>query len=400
MVASSTSTGLRSESVRRGNLSAVLAALRAGGALSRSELVENTGLTRSAVGSLIGELVDRQLVVEAGDLRGGQPGRPSAVAEVDARQVGALAIDIGIDELAAAVVSLRGEVVDVARMSRPRGQTDLAATLLDVVDLVRRIRYADGRVDDRRIVGIGVAVAALVGLDNSLVITAPNLGWSNVPLAEMVSDALGGHCAVRVGNDGHLGGVAESRFGAGRGARHMIFVDGEVGVGGGLIIDGDRLTGRSGISGEIGHLPVNPSGALCGCGGIGCWETEIGERALLRRAGHDSGGGVEALRRLIRQAESGDEVVLDALAEHGGWIAMGLTGLINVFDPDRVVMGGLFSDVWPFLGDIVVSEITRSPLGGQDRSDLVVPGRLASSAHLIGAGELAFGPLLADPVSG
>ena len=146
-------------------------------------------------------------------------------------------------------------------------------------------------------------------------------------------------------------------------------------------------------------MPVNPAGDECRCGSIGCWETEVGERALLARAGRDPDGGVQALHRLVLDAERGDVDVLDAIAEHGGWTAIGITGLINVFDPDLVVLGGIFSDVWSHIEPVITSELNRSSLGGHDRSAVVARGHLGTSARLIGAAELALQSLLADPAT-
>ena len=377
----------------------MLSTLRLSGPRSRSELVEHLGLTRSAVGSLIGELVGAGLVAETGPARGGQRGRPSATAAIDTTQVAALGIEIGVDELAVAVVDLAGEIIDTARISTERGQSDVAATVAAATDLVRLLGYANGSVGSRRIIGAGVAVAGLVRSADGVVVAAPNLGWSDVALSQAVTEALDGIDHVSVGNEGDLGALAESRFGAGVAAGTMLYVAGEVGVGGGVIVDDQPLGGRSGFAGEVGHIPVNPAGDECRCGSIGCWETEVGERALLARAGRDPDGGVRALHRLVRDAERGDSDVLDAIAEHGGWTAIGIAGLINVFDPDLVVLGGVFSDLWPHIEPVITSELNRSSLGGHDRSAVVARGHLGTSARLIGAAELALQSLLADPAT-
>ena len=401
--ASKATKGVRSETLRRSNLAAILAMLRTAPSVTRSELVEATGLTRSAVGSLIGELVGHGLATETGAQHDGHRGRPSAMAEIDGTGLAALSFEIGVDGVAAAVVNLRGEVLDDARASRTRGPVAAEAKVDDLVTLANLLGYANGMVGDRRIVGIGVAVAGTVTSDGQRVVMAPNLQWSDVPLADLVSARFGARfgagVAVAIGNDADVGALAEHRFGAGGGANNMIFVGGEIGVGGGIIVEGQRVHGRSGFAGEIGHMPVNPSGDVCGCGSIGCWETEVGERALLRRAGFDVDSGDAAVQRLLLAAQHGDAAVLDALAEHGGWMAIGLACLINVFDPEIVVMGGMFNDIWRYIEDVVTSDLARTSFGGQERPGVVVAGRLGNSARLIGAAELAFQPLLDDPVS-
>jgi predicted NBD/HSP70 family sugar kinase len=391
--------GVRSETLRRSNLSSILATLRAASSVTRSTLVEATGLTRSAVGSLIGELVEHGLAAETGAQHDGQRGRPSAMAALDGSGFAALSFEIGVDGVAAAVVNLRGEVIDDARASRTRGPVPVEAKVDDLVSLANLIGYLDGSVGDRRVVGIGVAVAGTVTSDGQNVVMAPNLQWSDVPLANLVSARFGDGVAVTIGNDADVGALAEHRFGAGKGASNMIYVGGEIGVGGGIIVDGARVHGRSGFAGEVGHMPVNPSGDVCGCGSRGCWETEVGERALLRRAGFDEDGGDAAVQRLLLAAEHGDAAALDALAEHGGWMAIGLACLINVFDPEVVVMGGMFNDLWRHIDDVVKSDLARTSFGGRVRPGVVLAGMLGNSARLIGAAELAYQPLLNNPVS-
>ena len=148
----------------------------------------------------------------------------------------------------------------------------------------------------------------------------------------------------------------------------MVYVSGEVGVGGSVISDGVRLAGRAGLAGEFGHVLVNPAGHRCSCGAIGCWETEIGERALLRRAGLDADGGVSAVDELFTRAAAGESTALDALDAEGRWLGMGIAGLINVFDPDVVVLGALLERVLPHARDALDAELADRRIHGLERS--------------------------------
>ena len=150
-------------------------------------------------------------------------------------------------------------------------------------------------------------------------------------------------------NEADLGALAELRRGAAVDAQHVLFISGEVGVGGGLIVDGKPLTGAGGFAGEVGHMPVNPDGRTCRCGSVGCWETEIGEGALLRRAGHPPDAGREEVEAVLREAAAGAPDVLEALDAVGRWLGFGLAGLVNVFNPQVVVLGGLFGRIHPFV---------------------------------------------------
>jgi predicted NBD/HSP70 family sugar kinase len=392
----------RTPQLRRSNLALVLDQVRRRGASSRSELVAATGLTRSAIAGLVGELEAVGLVVETAPAPDGRPGRPSPVVRVDDGRVVALAIEIFVDEIGAAFVRLDGSIVASVRLARPRARVAAAETVADLVALVRRlgteVREASPPGARRRIVGCGVSVPGLVrGLDG-VVVAAPNLGWIDVPLAESLASALGLGVPVAVGNDADLGALAESRFGAGVGSDHMIFVSGEVGVGGGLVAAGRPVVGHLGFAGEIGHLPVNPDGRRCPCGSIGCWETEVGEAALLERAGLDPDGGRLAVEELLDRAAAGEQRAAEALAAEARWLAIGIAGLINVLDPDTVVLGGLFSRILPALRSRLDGALAERRYIAARRDVAVVGATLGPQTVTVGAAELAFGPLLDDPV--
>ena len=273
--------GRNSERIGRDNLSAVLREVHRHGAVSRSELAERTGLYRQTIRSLVGQLAARGLVDEEGAPTAGTRGRPSLVVRPRTDTVRVLALDIEVDSLAAAVVSLGGTVLRSVRVARPRDVADPAATIDALAAAAESVLRTSPR-GSQRVVGIGVAVVGLVRRGDGFVRLAPNLGWTDVPLADLVADRLALGVPVAVGNEADLGGMAEHLRGAAEGARDVLYVSGEVGIGGGLIVDGRPLDGHRGYAGEIGHLAVNPDGGRCGCGATGCWETEVGEAALVR----------------------------------------------------------------------------------------------------------------------
>lgn len=385
---------VRAQTVRRSNLAAVLEHLRRRGPSSRSALVATTGLTRSAIGGLVGQLVGLGLAVEDAALSDGSPGRPSPVVRVDGTRLGVLAVELGVDELGVAVVGLDGSIVRIHRVPHDRDRVRLDLVMADVARLAGALGVTRPLVDGRRLTAVGVAVPGLVGQAGHVAV-APNLDWHDVDLGAAVGTALGLDLPVFVGNDGDLGALAEVTFGVM--ADHMVYVSGEVGVGGSVIVDGARVLGRAGFAGEFGHIPVNPDGHPCPCGAIGCWETEIGERALLRRAGLDVDGGVPAVDELLVRADAGEARVVAALEEQGRWMGIGIAGLINSFDPDVVVVGALLDRILPYVSASLEVELARRRIHGLDRSVPVVGAALGADATIRGAAELALGPVLADP---
>ena len=389
--------GQRSESIRRANLSALVQTLHADGPQSRSELGERTGLTRSGIRRLVGELVGGGLAAEERGESLGLPGRPSPLVRLDPEGAVVLALEIAVDSLAMAVVGLGGHVFDLVRIDRPRGHTTPDDIVADLTELASgtAARWRAGA-----LVGIGVAVVGVVRRDDGFVSTAPNLGWRDVPLGRALSEALAAPARIAVANEADLGALAELRRGAAAGTQDVIFLSGEVGLGGGLIVGGQPLTGIAGYGGEVGHIPVNPlAGVTCRCGSIGCWETEVGERALLERAGRPADGGRAAVEALLADASAGDATALAALAEVGRWLGIGLGGLVNTLNPARVVLGGYLARILPFIAATVEESLDRRALAAPRALVEIVPATLGIDAPVLGAAELAFEPILADPAN-
>ena len=357
----------------------------------------STGLTRTAIRSLVGDLVAGDLVVEEPALRLGTPGRPSPRVRLVAESAVVLALEISVDSAAVAVVGLGGRVHWQRRVERPRGHSSLDEIVADLSRLAvaARARRPAGETP----IGIGVAVAGLVNKADGLVAFAPNLGWVNVPLGDRLAETLAVGIPVGVANEADLGALAEFRRGAARDVSDVLYVHAEVGVGGGLIVDGLPVAGSAGFAGEIGHMPVNPDGRPCHCGSVGCWETEVGEGALLSRAGYPLDGGRPAVAAVLADATAGLPRALQALDEVGHWLGIGLAGLVNIFNPRRVVLGGLFSRIQPFVAERLEAELDRRALAGPRGLVSVMPAALGEDAPLLGAAEMALEPLLSDPAA-
>ena len=392
--------GHRSETVRRANLSAIVRTLHVSGPLSRSDLVTRTGLTRSAIRAHIGELVAGDLAMEGPAALDGTPGRPSPLVRPDPHGAVVIALEIAVDSLAAGTVGLGGEVFDHVRVPLPRGRSsvdDIAGLLAELASDVR------GRLArEEAVVGIGVAIVGVVRRSDGMVSMAPNLGWRDEPLGERLAAALGPlgtAVPLAFANESDLAALAEVRRGAARGVDDVLLVWGSIGVGGGLIVHGEPLTGAAGYSGEVGHIPVNPDGHPCRCGSTGCWETEVGVGAVLRRAGYPPEGGAEAFDSVITEADHGSSFALEAFAETGRWLGIGLAGIINVLNPRLVLLGGRLAQSYPFVRSALEAELDRRVLRAARQLIRVVPASLGEDAPLLGAAELAFEPLLADPAA-
>ena len=370
--------------------------LHESGPQSRSDLVAHTGLTRSAIRVLVGELTAAGLAAEDRAVRRGLPGRPSPEVSLVPGAAVAIALSIGVDSLSAAAVGLGGVVLGVARTGRPRGHDAATAIVEDLAVLVDRLPAGPG---GGPIVAIGVAVAGVVRSRDGLVEMAPNLGWSGVPLGTLLASRLGYTVPVVVRNEADLGVLAEHRRGSAVGVDDVIYVHGEAGVGSGILIDGRPLSGAAGYAGEIGHFPIAVDGIPCRCGSHGCWETQIGGGALLARAGLPRDAGTEGLDRLFAAADAGNAGALGAIEATGRTLGIGLGGLVNTFNPLMVVLGGFFGRLHPYAKQAIWEELERHSLPGPRAMVRVVPATLGVDAPLLGAAEVALEPVLANPAA-
>lgn len=388
--------GLSAEAMRRANLSTVLRLLHSVGPITRAALTAETGLNRSTIAALVGQLRDQGLVEESASASTGAPGRPSPLVSLRTDRIAVLALDIKVDALSVALISLGGSCLAETRVDRARTATDMDADLDELERLAREL--LDTMPRRQRLVGIGISVAAMTRSRDGMVQIGPNLGWADVPVADLLRRRLRRRVPIVVANDADAGALAERVHGAGRGVGHLIYLSGEVGVGGGIISDGMALAGSHGYAGEIGHMAVLAAdGPVCRCGNTGCWELMISEAALLREAGLDPATGRQGLAQVLDRLAAGEPVALAAAATIGRWLGVGLASLANIVDPQRIVLGGLHAQLHPYIATVATEVLLeRSMVASRTRPELVAAA-FGPGAPLMGAGELALQWLLDDP---
>jgi predicted NBD/HSP70 family sugar kinase len=393
------SRGAAAAGLRRHNLSIVLELLHRDGPASRSRLTSLTGLNRSTVGALVGELTELGLVHENPAPVVAGPGRPSPVVEVRPAGAVALALELTVDSIAAAVVGLGGEVLMSRREARPRDASTPTDAVAAVAEFARQAVAAVG--SSATIVGAAAAVAGITNTRSGVVHLGPNLGWRDAPVGDLFSKALDLGKPVDIVNEADLGAIGELRRGIGRGHEHLVYVSGEVGIGCGVICAGELLRGAAGYAAEAGHTMINPAGVACRCGAIGCWESEAGEAALLRRARLSAGRhGLGALEELAVHAENGDPTTLAALDETGRWLGLGVANLINLFNPEIIVLGGLYQRLYDHLEPSLLQAARTSALDVNHVLVTVRRSELGEDAPLMGAAEHVFERLIANPAGG
>lgn len=378
------------EDVRAQNLATVLQLVHTDGGLSRSHIGAATGLNRSTVTGLVTELMELGVAVEQSSAPTGRVGRPSLVVAADDAVV-ALSIRAEPDAVTVSLVGLGGAVHsrvrhDLAGAPNPRRFAHITASLVDGMRADIERHY--------RLVGAGIAVPGLVD-ETGTVMLAPPLGWKREHIAARLTDALG--MPVMAGNDASVGAMAESRFGVGRGISNMLYMNGSTnGIGGGLVFDGTLLRGTSGFAGELGHTVIDTRGARCSCGRRGCLEVELSPERVL---------GLLKRRKLdedeldIELSIARNPKVLAEIERQVDVLSIALTNFVNAFAPEVVVLSGYLGVLLATSRERLSTAVRVDPVGSEGRSVRLERARMRSHLMQIAPAELAFAPLLEDPVA-
>jgi glucokinase len=309
----------------------------------------------------------------------------------------AIGVDAGGTKVAAALVDVddEGRILQHEIVESPA--EDAEATLQTIVALARDMMAASPSVK-----ALGIGAAGMVDLDGVMRF-APNVAWLEVPLADRIGRAVG--IPTMVDNDANVAAWGEFRFGAGRGSRDMLLVTVGTGIGGGIVSGGELFRGAHGFAAEIGHIIVEPGGPVCGCGNLGCWEVVASGRAI-DRLGRQAAvefpqshmvelAGGDPLKVtgpiVTSAAKDADPVAVRILAEVGRRLGEGIAGLVNVLDPDVVVVGGGAIEA----GDLLLEPARRSFLESVEAPDHrpavpIVAASMENDAGVVGAADLAY----------
>jgi glucokinase len=309
-------------------------------------------------------------------------------------------IDLGGTKIYTALADHRGRVCAETRI--PTGAREGPGAVIGrIVESVRRVMQEAG-VGQGEVAALGIGSPGPLDPESGVVYSSPNLqGWTDVPLRDRLREGTG--IPVWLDNDANLGALGEYNFGAGRGSKNMLYVTVSTGIGAGIIIDGRIYRGSGGGAGEAGHMVISPGGPLCGCGRKGCLEAlasgtamaaraaelvSAGRgRAILDEAGNDPGCITAAA--VSRAARAGDPEAAGIITEAGSFLGMGMAGLINIFNPDRLVMGGGALEAGSLLWGSMTRELAARALGPALREVAVVKASLEGRSGLLGAVALA-----------
>jgi N-acetylglucosamine repressor len=377
-----------SRAMREVNRSIVLDIIRRGGRVSRTDLARRSALTKPTVSAIVEDLLARGIVQEVGYGKTvASGGRRARLLEFNDASAAYLGICFGVRTTTVGLADARGEIR--VRREVPTLHSEAEPMVASAAALVQEVCEEAGFPRDR-LQAVGVTVPGLVDAATGRVAISPNLGWSEVPIREMLVAKLG--VPVVVNNITSAGAIAEGRVGVAKGVRSFAWVHVGTGVGAGIVIDGHVFAGTQGFSGEIGHCAVVDGGPECSCGMRGCLETLVSGRAIARAAeAAVAAGKTSSLREVASidaaavavAARAGDAVALAIFADVSEHLGVGVSYLVNILDPQMIVLGGGVMEAADLLLEGTRASMARHSLKGGGVPVLV--SALGDDAGLIGS---------------
>lgn len=371
-------------SLRLGNRTQVLRLLQVHGSLHRAEIARRVGVSRSTISTIVNELLAEGLVVESTEVsepaRPQGNGRPGSLLTLNAKAGVAVGVDISYRRLHVVVADLAHNI-----LARPTAGLDplqgAGAALDTAVTLVRQA-LSDAGLRANRVLGVGLGVPGPVDRATSTVgLSSNSEGWVGVPAADELARRL--KLPVVCDNTGHLGCLGELRWGAGAGCRNLIYVKLAVGVGCGLVFNGEIFHGATGVAGELGHVSIEEDGPACRCGNRGCLEAYVGLPAVLSALAPVLGENATAAD-VVAAARDGNRACLRVLDDTGRVLGRSLAGISNLLNPERIVIGGELAAAGDKLLTPVRVALHRCALPTVAEGLEVTAGQLGDSAGAMG----------------
>ncbi|BAS27966.1 ROK family transcriptional regulator [Limnochorda pilosa] len=366
--------------VKAFNQGIVLHLLRVQGPLSRADIAKVTGLNKTTVSVLVEELIHRHLVQEVG-MGASSGGRRPMLLTLNARAGFVVGADLGVDYFLVVVLDLQAQPIWKRRVHRVPG-TDPSTDVRQLADLI-----ADGVAavspTPLGLLGIGVGVHGPVEHPGGRLLFAPNLGWTDVPVGELLRERF--QVPIVVDNEANAGALSELWYAA-QDADTLFYFSVGMGLGTGIVINGEIYRGAAGTAGEFGHTTIDPSGPPCTCGNRGCLETFVSERALMRYLQGSGAEKVATTQEVFQAADAGEARAISALAQLGGYLGIGVANAINTFNPQLVVIGGPIGSGGHHVLNSVRRVVERRALPFPLSRARIVVSALGEEACAIGAG--------------
>jgi predicted NBD/HSP70 family sugar kinase len=393
--------------IRRLNSALILDQLLVSSPQSRANLAQQTGLNRSTISSLVNNLLCQGLIREVGPEAAESRGRPGILLELNPRGGCIVGIEISVNYISAILTDFTAHTLWRRQVEFAEGMPQ-ADVLVLAEDLIHAALRA-GSAHQLRPLGIGIGAPGLVDGENRVLVYAPNLRWHHVSFQDLWGQKFG--VPLYIENDGNASALGEYYFGVAKGCRNFIYLGTGIGLAGGLMLNGQLYQGANGYAGEVGHITVTATGDLCNCGRRGCWEMLVGSRAVIQGIVQalDTGAssGITALvggdlgritmSVVAEAANQDDPLALAALADVAHYLGIGIANLINLFNPELIVLGGMLIPVAEYLMPTISRRIAAEALSDPARSVALALSSQGSDVCVKGAVALVIDRIVREP---
>jgi predicted NBD/HSP70 family sugar kinase len=378
------------------NRSSVLNSIREHQPISRITISKMTGLNKSTVSDIVSGLLEETLIEEDLD-RNQKVGRNPINLRVKKGMHVVGAIYFASPKTELAVIDIDGTI-----KSKCEIPTEMEHPELFIAQCLKQLTVLREQSDSAPFKGIGITVAGIVDSIQSKVIYAPNLGWENFDIGQIVRELEPSIELITIENDAKASALAELLLG-----QHetppasIVFLSVGYGIGSGIVLDNHVLSGHSHAAGEFGHMTIVEGGEICSCGNQGCWEVYASDRATLRRYATLKGLLPDQLPKLsmtevVGAARQGEAFACDALSTTAQYMGLGIANIIRSFDPEVIIIGGSITQVWDLVYPKIMEIVTKRGFFGAQRNTVVLPTSLVGSSPLLGAAALSIRKIFAD----
>ena len=391
--------------LRKVNRSKVLKTIYFNGPIERLEISKITELSASTVTNVVNDLLAEGVVRESGT-RGSEGGRPSILLSINPSAGYIIGIDLGETRIDIEMFTLSLEQVAIVKRPVRRDENQVEQIVEHIVLGVQDLLVLAHIASDQ-IIGIGFGVPGLIDPNSGTLIFAPNWGWHNVPLADLLTDRLG--MAIFMDNGAKTMALAESLLGAGRNSENVAVVLAGTGIGAGIVTDGTLYRGGLNGAGELGHVKIVIDGRDCHCGSKGCLEAYAGAPAIIDRYLQlnptdeiaTETDQRKAITAIMKKAEAGEHAAQTIITETAVYMGIGIADLINLANPELILLGGW---VGVLLGKMMLPDIAEA-VGKNALAHIAQKTRinfcqLGNEAVTLGAATLVLKNLLFNPIMG
>ena len=360
------------------NRSVVLNLIKDKGPLSRADISRITKLTRSTISSIVSYLIKKNLVKETG-LSSSGVGRKGILLKLNPKAYYVVGVDLGTLNTIAVVVDLEGKIME--RVEHPTNSERSKDKVIERLKTVIHEVITASNINIQKIAGIGLAVPGLVDSKKGIMLITPNFGWRNTPLKEMLEKEF--HTPIFIDNNNNVMALGEAEFGIAQGVRNFVCINVGMGIGSGIVINGELYRGETESTGEIGHTTVDYNGPKCSCGNNGCLEVMAAAPAIARRAVKAVKKGKKTLiTELVNSnldeinaaivaeaANKGDKLAQGIIEKTGEYLGTGIANIINLFNPQMVIIGGGVAQA----GDLIFNPLKKT----MEKRAFPVPAKVA-----------------------